>query len=79
MQYNFCEKKNGMCTIHSYADPHWMGKEIDMDTLKVGGFYLKYIVRGDRQGPKIEEDNDCNNRQRKFTLHWTSPGSEDSR
>lgn len=47
------EKKDGVCTLHSYADPHWLGGEIDIDTLKSDDFHFEFCVRGDRQGPAI--------------------------
>jgi hypothetical protein len=47
------EKKDGMCTIHSYADPHWMDGDIDADTLKSDDFHFEFVVQGDRQGPTI--------------------------
>lgn len=51
------EKKNGTCTIHSYADPHWLGEDIDVDTLKSDDFHFEFCVRGDRQGPVILKKN----------------------
>lgn len=47
------EKKDGVCTLHSYADPHWMGADIDVATLKLDDFHFEFIVQGDRQGPAI--------------------------
>jgi hypothetical protein len=53
------EKKEGVCTLHSYADPHWLGGEIDIDTLKSDDFHFEFHVRGDRQGPSIVNKNRC--------------------
>lgn len=47
------EKKDGVCTLHSYADPHWLGGEIDVDTLKSDDFHFEFCIQGDRQGPTI--------------------------
>lgn len=47
------EKKDGMCAIHSYADPHWLGGEISVETLKSDDFHFEFVVQGDRQGPSI--------------------------
>jgi hypothetical protein len=51
------EKKEGVCTLHSYADPHWLGGEIDADTLKSDDFHFEFCVRGERQGPAIVNKN----------------------
>jgi hypothetical protein len=60
------EKKEGVCTLHSYADPHWLGGEIDIDTLKSDDFHFEFCVRGDRQGPAIiNKRNDENVEERK--------------
>jgi hypothetical protein len=60
------EKKEGVCTLHSYADPHWLGGEIDADTLKSDDFHFEFYVRGDRQGPAIiNKKNDENVEERK--------------
>ena len=47
------DKEVGCCTMHAYADPHWLGNEIDIETLKSGEFHSMYHVQGDRQGPII--------------------------
>lgn len=47
------EKTDGDCTVHAYADPHWQGGEIDLETLKSNDFHFIYEVHGDRQGPAI--------------------------
>ena len=51
------EREDGVCTIHSYADPHWLGGEIDIDTLKKDEFHFEFYVQGDRQGPIIVNKN----------------------
>ena len=47
------DKKEGDCVIRAYADPHWLGGEIDSETLKSEEFHSVYHVQGDRQGPMI--------------------------
>lgn len=47
------EKKEGVCTLHSYADPHWCGGEIDIENLKSERFHCEFCIQGDRQGPII--------------------------
>ncbi len=47
------EKKEGVCTLHSYADPHWCGEEINIETLKSKEFHFEFLLQGDRQGPVI--------------------------
>lgn len=47
------EKRDGIAIIHSYADPHWLGKEIDIKTLISEEFHTKFIVQGYREGPEI--------------------------
>ena len=54
------EKKEGVCTLHSYAVPHWCGEEINMETLKSDMFHYEFAVQGDRQGPVILRKN-CDN------------------
>ena len=51
------EKKEGVCTLHSYANPHWCGEEIDIETLKSHMFHFEFLVQGDRQGPVIINKN----------------------
>lgn len=51
------EKKEGACTLHSYADPHWMGGEIDVENLKSEQFHREFCIQGDRQGPIIVNKN----------------------
>lgn len=47
------DKKNGTCTIHSYADPHWMGGDITIQNLKNDDFHSRFVVHGQREGPEI--------------------------
>lgn len=47
------EKKEGVCTLHSYADPHWCGGDIDIENLKSKRFHFECKIQGDRQGPII--------------------------
>jgi hypothetical protein len=47
------EKKEGIATIHAYADPHWMGQDITVDTLQSEDFHAKFIIQGLREGPEI--------------------------
>lgn len=51
------EKKDGICTLHSYADPHWLGGEIDAESLKSETFHYEFSVQGNRQGPVIVNKN----------------------
>lgn len=51
------DKKEGDCMIHTYADPHWLGKEITIGDLKSEDFHSVYHVQGDRQGPMIVQDS----------------------
>lgn len=44
------DAKKGSCTVHSYADPHWLGGEIDAKTLKLDDFHSIFKIHGDRQG-----------------------------
>lgn len=48
------EKNTGDCTIHTYADPHWMGEEISIDTLSSNEFHSELKIYGHRSGPNIE-------------------------
>ena len=47
------DKKEGIATIHAYADPHWMGRDITIDTLKSDDFHGKFIIQGKREGPEV--------------------------
>lgn len=47
------EKKEGIATIHAYADPHWLGRDITIGTLKSDDFHAKFIIQGNREGPEI--------------------------
>lgn len=45
------EKKEGVLTLHAYGDPHWKGREIDIETLKLDDFHVEFLIEGDRQCP----------------------------
>ena len=47
------EKKEGVATIHAYADPHWMGGDITIDALRSDDFHAKFVIQGQRHGPEI--------------------------
>jgi hypothetical protein len=47
------EKKEGVATMHAYADPHWMGGDIAIQTLQSEDFHAKFIIQGHREGPEI--------------------------
>lgn len=47
------DKKEGIAVIHAYADPHWLGKDIRVDTLQSDDFHSKFVVQGLREGPEI--------------------------
>ncbi len=51
------DKKDGSCTIHGYADPHWLGRDIDAHSLKSDTFHDCYKIHGDRQGPSFAKKN----------------------
>ncbi len=51
------DRKEGVCVIHGYADPHWLGGEIDLENLQREDFHARFIVQGDRQGPGIYLEN----------------------
>ena len=51
------EKKEGVATIHAYADPHWLGRDITIDTLQSDDFHAKFIIQGKREGPEIYNVN----------------------
>lgn len=53
VEQNEQDKKEGSCKIHGYADPHWLGREISVDTLKSEDFHFYYKVQGYREGPEI--------------------------
>lgn len=52
---NDIEKSEGSCTLHMYADPHWLGGEINLDNLKSGRFYIEFNIKGYREGPAISK------------------------
>ena len=41
------EKKEGVVTIHAYADPHWMGGDITIDALMSDDFHAKFVIHRD--------------------------------
>lgn len=47
------EKKEGVATIHAYADPHWLGGDITIDELKKKDFHARFLIQGQREGPGI--------------------------
>ena len=53
IEQNEEEKKEGVATMHAYADPHWMGGNITIEALQSEDFHAKFIIQGLRQGPEI--------------------------
>lgn len=51
------DKKEGVCILHGYADPHWLGGEIDIDNLQRSDFHARFVVQGHREGPGIYLEN----------------------
>lgn len=51
------EKKEGVCILYGYADPHWLGGEIDVESLQKKDFHARFIVQGRREGPGIYLEN----------------------
>jgi hypothetical protein len=47
------EKKEGVVTMHAYADPHWMGGDITIKALQSEDFHAKYVIQGQRHGPEV--------------------------
>ncbi len=47
------EKKEGVATMHAYADPHWMGGDITIEALQSEDFHAKFSIQGQRQGPEV--------------------------
>lgn len=47
------EKKEGVATMHAYADPHWMGGDITIEALQSEDFHAKFIIQGQREGPEV--------------------------
>lgn len=47
------EYQDGNAIIHAYADPHWLGGEIDIETLKSDRFHKIFYMQGLREGPGI--------------------------
>lgn len=50
---NEIEKIDGTCIIHTYADPHWLGEEINIENLKRPEFHETFRVYGKIEGPEI--------------------------
>lgn len=55
------DKKEGVCILHGYADPHWLGGEIDVENLQRKDFHTRFIVQGHREGPGIYLENSDEN------------------
>lgn len=53
IEQNEEQEKEGIAVIHSYGDPHWLGKEITIENLKSDDFHFKFIVHGLREGLSI--------------------------
>ena len=47
------QEAEGIAIIHAYADPHWLGDDIEFETLKSDRFHKIFYVRGLREGPEI--------------------------
>jgi hypothetical protein len=47
------EKKEGVATMHAYADPHWMGGDITIEALQSEDFHSKFSIQGQRHGPEV--------------------------
>ena len=62
IEQNENERKEGICSIFAYGDPHWLRGEINEDNLKSDKFHSKYSVKfhskysvqGNREGPVID-------------------------
>ena len=53
IEQNDEDKKEGVATIHAYADPHWLGREITVEDLRSDDFHTKFVIQGYRHGPEI--------------------------
>lgn len=53
VEQNEEQKEEGTAVIHGYADPHWLGGDIDIETLKSDRFHKVFYVHGLRDGPEI--------------------------
>ncbi len=53
IEQNDEDKKEGIATMHTYADPHWMGGEITIDALQSEDFHSIFNIQGLREGPEI--------------------------
>ena len=47
------QEEEGIAVVHAYADPHWLGGNMDIETLKSGQFHKVFHVQGLREGPEI--------------------------
>lgn len=47
------EKDIGICTVHSYGDPHWLGRDLNIETLKSDNFHTKFQIHGQRNSPEL--------------------------
>jgi len=47
------QEEEGIAVIHAYADPHWLGGNVDIETLKSDRFHKVFHVQGLREGPNI--------------------------
>lgn len=56
VEQNEEQKEEGTAIIHGYADPHWLGGDIDLETLNSDRFHKLFYVHGLRDGPEITLD-----------------------
>ena len=47
------DKTEGVCGIHAYADPHWLGRDITAEELQSDDFHSKFMIQGLREGPEV--------------------------
>ena len=47
------EKDEGICTIHAYSDPNWLGEDINIQTLKKEDFHTEFKIKGQRSSPEL--------------------------
>lgn len=47
------ERESGICTMYTYADPHWLGKDITKENLSKEDFHRKITIEGQRDGPQL--------------------------
>lgn len=53
VEQNGDNEEEGIAIIHTYADPHWLGEDINVETLKSDRFHKVLLVQGLREGPEI--------------------------